>query len=113
MNLAYYTNLIEGHPDRFRFRNMQVNLLQHIEDQEDHPRNRPYSPSDSDDNSGNQGFPSGSFSEGSDPYFSGEENFDGDQPNLSEAQENTTVMPLRDRTEELNPVSGAQVWAIF
>ena len=96
MNLAYYTNIIEGIPDRFRFRNMEVNLLQHIENQEDCPRNHPHSPSDSDDNSGNQAFPSGSFSDGSDPYFSGEENFDRDQSISSEAQANNTVMPSRD-----------------
>lgn len=69
MSLAYYTNIIEGLPDRFRFRKMQVNLFHHIEDHEGYPRNRPHPPSDSDDNSGHQEFPSGSYSADSDQLF--------------------------------------------
>lgn len=83
MNLACYTNITECLPDRFRFRNMQVNLLQYIEDHEDYLINRPHPPSDSDDNSGNQEFPSGSFAD-SDQFFLGEENFD---PQSHAAQE--------------------------
>lgn len=84
MNLASYTNIIECLPDRFRFRNMQVNLLQYIEDHEDYMINRSHPPSDSGDNSGNQEFPSGSSFPDSDQFFLGEENFD---PQSHAAQE--------------------------
>lgn len=66
MNLAYCTNIIVGLPNRFRFWNMQVNLLQHIQDHEDYPVNQPRPSSDNDDNSRNQEFSLGSYSADSD-----------------------------------------------
>lgn len=50
MNLAYYTNCIEGLPDRFRFRNSCVNLYQHIED-DDPPLTRRFLASSDDQDS--------------------------------------------------------------
>lgn len=69
---------------------MRVNFLQPIEDHEDYPVNRTRAPSDSDDNSGNLEFLSGSFSADSDQYvfFSSEDNFDSSPPHPQDAPVN-------------------------
>lgn len=76
MNIIYYTNFIEGLPNRFRHRNTQVNLYQPIEI-EDYPLRR-RSPLTSDDNSGFQ-----EFSPGTEVFYSGEEDLEDQNANLS------------------------------